>query len=165
MFSRSNNSKTPQNRNGLSNTVIGADTHFTGQIQSDGAVHVDGNYTGNIHCQTLLIGPTGKVAGEIHAEAAHILGEINGKVRARSILLGRTARVLGDISHETIEIAAGARLEGHCIRLDDQGAEKIELTWNGTRTDETKKPSSEKSASLEKANNAAENSALASSIA
>ncbi len=93
-------------------SLISADLAVTGNLVSPGDLHIDGTVDGDIHCQSLTIGPSATVTGNIFATDVLIRGALVGGIEARSVTLGRTAQVNGDILHETIAIEAGAVLEG-----------------------------------------------------
>jgi cytoskeletal protein CcmA (bactofilin family) len=115
MFSRGNKGSRPAPG---APTVVGAETKFLGDIVSNASVHVDGEVTGDIRCQTLMIGAAGSVTGEIEASEAEIFGSLNGRLQARNVFLAKTAKILGDIFHESLEVEAGAQVEGRWSRLE-----------------------------------------------
>ena len=93
-------------------SFISADLSVTGDLVSPGDLQIDGFVEGNIRCQSLTIGASASVTGNIMAEDVLIRGVLRGGVEARSVTLGKTAQVTGDILHETIAIEAGAVLDG-----------------------------------------------------
>ena len=94
-------------------SLISTDLLVTGNLTSPGDLQIDGTVEGDIHCQSLTIGPAAAVTGNIIAVDVLIRGTHNGCIEARTVTLGKTARVTGDIIHETIAIEAGAVLDGH----------------------------------------------------
>ena len=105
-------------------SLLGSDLNFTGDIFSTGEVQIDGNVTGDIRADTLIIGVTGIINGEITANNVRIHGKTTGQINAKSVSLGKTANVLGDILHEDISIEQGASLEGHCKRMEAEPKNK-----------------------------------------
>lgn len=93
-------------------SLISADLSVTGDLVSPGDLQIDGFVEGDIRCQSLTIGPSASVTGNVVAEDVLIRGTLNGGIEARSVTLGKTAQVTGDILHETIAIEAGAVLDG-----------------------------------------------------
>lgn len=93
-------------------SLISSELCVSGSLVSAGDVHIDGAVEGDIHCQSLTIGATATVTGNIIATDVLIRGALIGSIEARSVTLGKTARVTGDILHETIAIEAGAMLDG-----------------------------------------------------
>ncbi len=93
-------------------SLISADLCVTGDLVSPGDLQIDGIVEGNIRCQSLTVGPSATVTGNIIATDVLIRGALIGGIEARSVTLGKTAHVNGDILHETIAIEAGAILDG-----------------------------------------------------
>ncbi len=96
--------------------LIGSGTQINGDISSTGDVRIDGTLTGNISLQgRLVIGPNGKVEGNVTCQNADISGEIKGKINVSEILaLKNTAKILGDIATGKISIEPGAVFTGTC---------------------------------------------------
>jgi len=101
-------------------SIIGADLRIVGDLSSDGEIQVDGAVDGDIRTNSLLVGETAKIKGEIVADSVHVHGTVNGQIKARAVNLAKTARVVGDVLHEDLAIETGAFLEGHCKRLPDK---------------------------------------------
>lgn len=100
-------------------SIISADLTLTGNIVTEGDVHVDGRIDGDITCSDLSIGESGSVTGEVVADSVRILGEVRGRVRALSVYLAATARMHGDILHKELAIESGAAIDGLCRNLDN----------------------------------------------
>ncbi len=101
-------------------SLIGEDLSVIGDIESAGAIQIDGAVEGDIQCPVLTIGPKASVRGAIVAEIARIAGSVQGRIRAGQVELAKSAEVLGDIVHESLSIEAGAFVDGSFKRL--QGA-------------------------------------------
>jgi cytoskeletal protein CcmA (bactofilin family) len=128
MFSR--NRKTAGQRDRpAAPTLISTDLRIDGDVTSDGEIQVDGVVNGDVKCDKLCVGPTGRIKGAVTAERMLVRGHVAGQIKARVVTLTRTARVTGDVLHETLTVEAGARLEGHCRRMDaaPQGESNINL--------------------------------------
>jgi len=121
MFSKPNK---PAVLNRTSPSIIGTNCSLTGDVVSEGEVHVDGKVVGDVRCVTLVIGEEGSVQGEINAETVRVLGSVTGQITSRAVELARTARILGDITHDSLAVEAGAFVEGRFNRLQPQGAAK-----------------------------------------
>ncbi len=118
MFSRSNKSSTQQ----LTPSIVGVNCTLTGDIVSQGDVHVDGRVDGDVHCSLLVIGDKGTICGEISAETVRVMGTVTGQITARTVELAKTARVVGDITHDRLSVEAGAYVEGRFNRPPTDGA-------------------------------------------
>lgn len=99
-------------------SVIGYDVHITGNIETQGEMQIDGQVDGDIFCGSLIVGENACITGEINANLVKMHGELRGKVNAATVSIARTARVVGDIIHESVEIEAGAQLDGRLLRRD-----------------------------------------------
>jgi len=97
-------------------SIISADLSIVGDLTSHGDLQVDGVVDGDITSRTLTIGENAKVNGSISADRMRICGTVTGQLRAESVVLAKTAKVQGDVIHETLEIEAGAFIEGSIRR-------------------------------------------------
>lgn len=97
-------------------TIIGADTVFTGKITAKGSVRIDGGLQGDITTNgDIVIGDTGRVDGNIYARNVLIAGQMKGNVVASGKLeLANTARMVGDLKVSSLVIDDGAVFQGTC---------------------------------------------------
>lgn len=97
-------------------TIIGKDAECNGDFSSGGSVRIDGTVNGDINvAETVILGATGVVNGDIVTKVAIIGGEIYGSINAPDKTeLTSTARVLGDIVTNTIVIDENAIFQGSC---------------------------------------------------
>lgn len=99
-------------------SILSTGMQVTGDIESDGEVQVDGELTGDIHCAKLTIGETGRITGSVVADDCLVHGTVVGQIKADAVTLSRSSKVEGDVLHDMLAIEPGARLDGHCRRLD-----------------------------------------------
>lgn len=104
-------------------SIIGTDLKITGDIESSGDITVHGIVEGSIKCRTLTLGDA-PVISSVQAETVRISGSFDGEVRAKKVSLTRNAKVKGDIYHESLEVEAGATIEGRLARLESAEAEE-----------------------------------------
>jgi cytoskeletal protein CcmA (bactofilin family) len=97
-------------------SILGADLKVTGDIVSDGEVHVSGAVKGDITAKKITISQSGSVLGSVEAEIASIAGSLNGRLTAATVTLSHTARVAADITHAALTIEQGAVFEGYSRR-------------------------------------------------
>lgn len=90
-----------------------------GNIQSSGDIQVEGVIEGDIRAQTLIVGESATVTGEVVAEEVIVHGRVVGRLRGLKVRLSTSARCEGDIIHKTIAIESGAHFEGSVQRQDD----------------------------------------------
>ena len=103
-------------RSGAPLSVIGPDVRIVGDIITQGEMQIDGQVEGDITCQTLVVGEGARISGEVTAECVKVHGELHGKIHAGTILIAKSAKVVGDVTHDSLEIEAGAQIEGHIAR-------------------------------------------------
>lgn len=103
-------------------SIISEDLKIVGDLSSDGEIQIDGTIEGDIRTNSLLVGETANIKGEIVADTVHVHGSISGQIKSREVNLAKSAHVVGDILHENLAIETGAFLEGHCKRMADKNA-------------------------------------------
>lgn len=104
----------PDNSNTIN--LISTGTDITGDINSTGDLRVDGTVTGTLNTKgKIVVGPTGKVKGEVICKNSEISGLIEGKITVSQLLnLKSSCRILGDISTSKLSIEPGAKFSGNC---------------------------------------------------
>jgi cytoskeletal protein CcmA (bactofilin family) len=97
-------------------TVIGAGTHFEGELLVHEAVRIDGQFKGKIVCEgSVILGEGGRVEGEISGESVLIAGEVQGEIVARNHLqITGHGKVCGAITTPSLAIDQGVVFEGRC---------------------------------------------------
>ncbi|SEH27329.1 bactofilin family protein [Magnetospirillum fulvum] len=145
-FGKGGNGSSPRKAaSGQTLSLIGADVRIVGNISTEGEIQIDGQLEGDIACRHLLIGETGRITGEVTAETTRVHGEVTGKITAGAVVIARAGRIAGDIIHDSIEIEAGARLEGRLIRKSAQtGAESTPALATATEPARLAPPRKEK---------------------
>lgn len=101
----------------LAASLIAVNVTVSGDLVSEGEVHLDGRVAGDVRVGRLSLGETGVVEGSIEADSVDIRGRVRGAITARSVRLHASADIEGDISHAEIAIDAGARFVGRSLRL------------------------------------------------
>jgi cytoskeletal protein CcmA (bactofilin family) len=96
--------------------LISSGTDITGDIKSNGDIRIDGTLKGNLSTKgKVVIGPTGKVIGEVICKNSEVSGVIEGKINVGQLLnLKASSRILGDISTSKLSIEPGALFTGYC---------------------------------------------------
>ena len=105
-------------------SIISADLHIVGDLEGDGEIQVEGRVDGNIRCESLTIGITGRVEGKIVVNTLRVFGTITGTVRAHTVSMMENARMIGDVAHQKIEIRAGALVDGLYKHLNPEDSER-----------------------------------------
>src|SRR5512133_3540225 len=86
--------------------LISNGTDITGDIISNGDIRIDGSVTGTLNTKgKVVIGPTGKIKGEVFCKNSEISGIIEGKITVSQLLnLKTSCRILGDIATSKLSI-------------------------------------------------------------
>lgn len=97
--------------------LIGVGTSINGDINSGGDLRIDGTVIGNVNSKArLVLGPNGKIEGDIHAQNADIQGSVKGKIMVAEILfLKGSAQISGDIVTNKLVVENGAEFNGSCV--------------------------------------------------
>lgn len=95
-------------------TLIGSGTYFQGVISSQGAIRVDGKFTGEIKTQgDLVIGDSGLLEANVEARNVLVAGEIKGNIVAQGKAeITPTGKIIGDIKVKNLIIDEGAVFKG-----------------------------------------------------
>ncbi len=96
-------------------TVIRGDLRFSGTLHLDG--RIEGSVLGEGDDAMFTLSEQGQVHGEIHVPHAVINGHVTGDVHVSARLeLAPNARIDGDLRYHTLEMAAGAQVNGRISR-------------------------------------------------
>ncbi len=88
-----------------------------GQLTSEGDLHIDGAVRGDVKAVRVTLGETGRIEGDIQAEAVEVRGQIQGSIQAAQVRVMAGGRVDGDITHDQLIIEAGGHFQGRSVKL------------------------------------------------
>ena len=96
--------------------LISNGTEITGNILSTGDIRIDGVLNGNLTTKgKVVIGPSGKVKGEVVCKNLEVSGVIEGKVAVENLLnLKSSSKIYGEIATSRLSIEPGALFTGTC---------------------------------------------------
>ena len=120
MFKNSNVKSTSSTNqsSGISSSVnsIGNGTFVEGSINADSDIRIDGEIKGNLNCKgKIILGPKGKITGDIECMNALIEGEVVGTVKVKELLhVKESAKIDGDISTDKLMVQPGAVFNVNC---------------------------------------------------
>lgn len=119
-------------------------TIIEGDIKSDSNIRIDGYVKGTISVKgRLVLGPTGKIDGNIFCKNADLEGKLNGVIEVDELLsLKSSAKLQGEISTNKLSIEPGAIFSGNC----KMGAVLKDLSSNEENTIDNEKLLKEKTA-------------------
>ena len=139
LSSYSNGSQSPERLNRIVEGTI-----IEGDVKSDSNIRIDGFVKGTINVKgRLVLGPTGKIDGNINCKNADIEGKLNGTIEVDELLsLKTTAKLQGEISTNKLSIEPGAIFSGNC----KMGAVLKDLSSSEEKINESDKMLQEKTA-------------------
>ncbi|WP_329742063.1 polymer-forming cytoskeletal protein [Dyella sp. A6] len=108
-------------------SLIAHGTVIRGDLRFNGALHLDGRIEGSVCAESedavFTLSEQGQVHGEVHVSHAVINGEVNGNVFASERLeLAAQARITGDVHYRTLEMTAGAQVNGRMTHTEESQA-------------------------------------------
>ena len=112
MSTKSTPSPSPSGGHSLNSIVEG--TKIEGTVNANSDIRVDGAIKGKLFCDAkVIIGPTGKVDGEIRCDNAVIEGKFEGTMTVKELLnIRETAAVDGDITCGKLIVQPGGTIDG-----------------------------------------------------
>ena len=120
--SNKDNGKSKNGNNGGSTTggggvnTIDAQTEMEGNIKAAGNIRIDGTLIGNLDCGALLvIGPKGRIKGDVTCVKAIIEGEFDGNLIVKEDLtLEGNSVISGDVKAQKMAVLGGSQINGTC---------------------------------------------------
>lgn len=102
--------------------LVAAGTIFEGKLRTPGSIRVDGRIVGEITAaQSISVGGTGEIDGNMTAKNVTIGGKTRGTVLAQEKLeFESKAIVQGDIRAAKLVINEGALFDGKCIMSEQK---------------------------------------------
>ena len=121
---------------GNSATLISEGTVLQGDVNSENDLRIDGVIQGNvISSAKVVIGPTGRVEGNIHGKQADITGKVIGNIAVQEILqLRGQCNVQGNIHAATLQIDPTAIFNGQCQMGGVQAANVVLMNTDEAKT-------------------------------
>ncbi len=111
-------------------TVIAKGTKILGNIEMEGSLRVDGYIKGKVtSSETLTVGKTGEVEGEVEVKEAVIGGKFKGNLIASGkVELENRASILGDVKTRIFVIKEGGVFHGKCSMQEEPSAVEQKLS-------------------------------------
>jgi cytoskeletal protein CcmA (bactofilin family) len=95
---------------------LGESVEVDGNLTFTGVLRVDGKLKGKIRSKnSLIVGETGEVDGEVNVSQVSISGKVTGSIKAQEKLeLSSSAKVFADVTTSCFRIEEGAVFQGNC---------------------------------------------------
>jgi cytoskeletal protein CcmA (bactofilin family) len=127
MLNRNKRHEPARNGHAHQTSLIAHGTVIRGDLRFSGALHLDGRIEGAVLGEgedaVFTLSEQGQVQGEIRVPHAVINGQVDGDVHASERLeLAPQARITGDVRYRTLEMAAGAQVNGRMTHAGDSQA-------------------------------------------
>ncbi len=103
----------------VSISVIGPDLIVTGNLETEGELHIDGDVQGDCYASRIVISQRARVAGAVVAYEVIIGGMVQGTIRGNNVVFQTGSRVEGEVHHRKLAIEQGAYFEGKSRRSED----------------------------------------------
>lgn len=122
---------------GQTHTVIGPESSFDGKLTFQGAVRIDGNFSGEIVTDdVLVVGDGAMVKAEVKVGSLVLNGTIEGNVIAKNAIQIHAPGVLrGNMTTPSLTIDRGVVFEGSC-HMEKSGQLPKTLTSNAKESGE-----------------------------
>lgn len=104
-------------------TLVSGATRICGDVLFSGGLHLDGQVAGSVKAtegaaSRLVISRGAVVEGTVVADVVEVQGTVLGDIVASGrVVLGAAATVEGDLQYGTLEMAAGARINGKLAQI------------------------------------------------
>lgn len=107
---------------GSFDTIIGVNSKFEGNIETNGTIRVDGKVFGNLIINgDVYIGTDATITGNINANNIFVSGRVDGNIESKGILkIQATAKLYGDLTVFSLVTEEGSIFEGKCKMLAPQ---------------------------------------------
>lgn len=100
--------------------IVGDGVLIVGSVSAPAGVQVHGVLEGDLTAGQVMVGESGRVLGSLTADVADIYGEISKDVKVSDrLILRSTARFNGALQYRSIEVEAGAKLNGSLAILQE----------------------------------------------
>jgi cytoskeletal protein CcmA (bactofilin family) len=102
--------------------LIAAGTVFEGKLRTPGSIRIDGKIVGEVNAtQSVSIGNSGDIDGNVSAKNITIGGKIKGMVVAQEKLVFESKAIVhGDIRAAKLVIDEGALFDGKCMMSEEK---------------------------------------------
>jgi len=102
------------------NAFLGAGTVYQGRLSFQGAVRVDGSFSGEVSSEgSLIVGKDADIEGLLNVGDLLLSGRFTGEVRAkRRVTIHKTGLLQGSVYTPALVVEEGGLLDGQVIMQD-----------------------------------------------
>src|SRR5580704_15264503 len=96
----------------LATSHLGRALTVRGRLDGDGELHIHGKVHGRISADSIVLGATCNVIGDIVARQIRVCGRFTGRIFALDVMLDSSAHIEGKVFHHKVSVARGAHIDG-----------------------------------------------------
>lgn len=106
--------------------ILGNGTRFKGNIKVEGSLRIDGEFEGGMTItETLIVGKSGKIKGDLKTKNCIIGGYINGNLKSdEKVELQSGAKFEGELICKKLIIEEGVIFDGNCMMSETKHGER-----------------------------------------
>ena len=93
-------------------SIIGEGIDFSGELYTEGNIHIDGIMRGTIKANEVVISPNGEFDGEIIADILIVNGTIKGRFTIKNLHIRKEGLLQGRAKYETLVVDIGGKIQG-----------------------------------------------------
>ncbi len=101
-----------QSKSKTGTTIISDGTFIKGGIDTAGDLFCDGKFEGMISANSITIGKTGEIIGNINVKYLTVSGLIDGVISADDVNILESGKVLGKMQYQNLSIDKNGIFEG-----------------------------------------------------
>lgn len=126
-------------------TLIGINSKFEGNIETNGTIRIDGKVFGDLKIKgDVYIGKDAVITGNISANNIFLSGKVEGNIEAKGILkILSSAKLYGDLIVNSLVTEEGSVFEGKCKMLTGSQTENASAMNSSKKSKNTKASDSE----------------------
>ena len=115
------------------NGFLDRGSSFTGDLEFEDTMRIDGRFNGKIHSKNeLIVGESAHIEGDIHVGRIAISGTVIGKIKAdQRVEIHRNGKVYSDVDTPALIIEEGAIFQGNCVMGEKKGASVTNIAAKG----------------------------------
>ena len=112
MFLKNTTNMFTNKSKGSSLSIITEGIDFTGEVNTEGDIHLDGNMKGTIKANEVVIGPNGSFEGEIISNILIVSGDVKGKFNIKNLHVRKDGTLSGKAKYFIVTIESGGKVLG-----------------------------------------------------
>lgn len=100
--------------------IVGDGVKIVGEVDAPGKLELHGTIEGSLRGDDIKVGSTGVIEGSLQGKTVDLQGRVSERVVAQTLVLRSTAIVSGSVEYQSVEIEAGAQINGTLTSTKDK---------------------------------------------